>query len=435
MTKKMCIAMMAIVMLLTACGKPQNSEPTAAQASPEEMMGTGDGQANPTSPVAEEKIEKSAEAPANEVEKVVPKGAEDIAKAQQLMADKRFDEALHLLYDAETKLGSSAELTAAYDDVIAKHPDLNAKPRQLIVGQDLTGMKRLGGGSSLVYRFLKDKQTIAAFKPFQKRFQSNYRSEIAAYRLCPKMKCGFDVPLNVPVYFDFDAFSSLYGRNPANPKDEFKEIIPTKLENGKYRVDGTFKAWIPDYADYPIEFTEIWQPWLNPGTSKDALMASVTTILPSIEKRHKRGSEVVKKLAPHVENLSIYGLARQISNLIVFDFLINNWDRFSGAQDLKGVNCQMANGRFMSIDNGASFSQTPHEKPAQHLKQVTRFSRMTYDAIKRMDKAAMLDYLFPEATEYEKQKLDTFWNLRQAYLDYVDECVKANGEAETFFFE
>ena len=358
-----------------------------------------------------------------------------IALGQFFMAQNRYDEVIRLFYDAETRWGAKPEITAAYAEAMAKHPDLNAKPRELVVGKDLTGMKRLGGGSSLVYKFYQDKETIAAFKPFQKRFQSNYRSEIAAYRLCPAMKCGFDVPKNVPVFFDFDVFSSLYARNSANPKDEFKEIIPTKLENGKHRVDGTYKAWIAEYADYPIEFSELWQPWLNPGSSREDLKKSASELLPHIAKRHKRGEKYTQKLAPHIEDLTIYDLARQISNLIVFDFLINNWDRFSGVEELKGVNCQIAHGRFMSIDNGASFSQTPHPKPLKHLHEITRFSRMTYEAIQSFDKTAMQAYLFPDATKFEQDKFETFWKQRQTYLDYVHECIQKNGESETFFFE
>ena len=421
---------MAVVLVLTACSQPKTD--TEAAKPTDEVAKPTDEAAKPTDEAAKPTDEAILQANWSKAE---AKWTDALALGQFWMAQNRYDEVLRLFYEAETKFGSTPEIQTAYADALAKHPDLHATPRELIVGKDITGMKRLGGGSSLIYRFYKDKQIIAAFKPFQKRFQSNYRSEIAAYRLCPAMKCGFDVPMNIPVYFDFDVFSSLYARNAANPKEEFKEIIPTKLENGKYRVNGTYKAWIPDFADYPIEFTEIWKPWLNPGTPKAELQMPAQTLLPKIAQKHARGDKFAKKLMPHLENLSVYGLARQISNLIVFDFLINNWDRFSGADELKGINCQIAHGRFMSIDNGASFSQTPHAKPQKHLHEISRFSRMTYEAIKNFNKEEMKDYLFPNANEFEIQKFETFWSQRQAYLDYVELCISKNGNDETFFFE
>ncbi|MBO4351114.1 MAG: hypothetical protein J6A01_09250 [Proteobacteria bacterium] len=373
--------------------------------------------------------------PAQQV-KADPQQVQDaIQKAAALREQNQYDEALRLLYETELKSGPSDELWAAYDETIKNHPNLNAEPIKMTIGEDLTGLKRIGGGSSLVYKFYKDGETIAAYKPFQKRYQSNYRSEIAAYKLCPKMKCGFNIPINLPVYFDYNDFSKIYSRNPANLKSEFEEIIPTRLPDGTTRIDGTRKEWIKDFAEYPIEFSNIWQPWLNPGTARDDLQKPASDLIPIIAKRHKRGEKYAQRLAPHLENLSQYDLARQISNLLVFDYLINNWDRFSGSPTLYGVNCQFANGRFMSIDNGAGFSQTPHEKPNKWFHSISRFSKTTYLAIKNFDENEMRDYLFPNATEFEQDKFKTFWNLRQKYLDYVQECIDKNGEAETFFFE
>lgn len=343
--------------------------------------------------------------------------------------------ALRFIYAYESRFGASERTTDLYQKAIARHPVLNAKPRYIKPGNEISGMKRLGGGSTLVYKFYKDGKTVAAFKPLQSRYQSNYRSEIAAYRLCPVMKCGFDVPKNFHVYFDFKEFSGLYARNKANVPSEFKEIIPTKLPDNAYRVDGTYKEWVPDYADYPIEMTSIWQPWLNPGTTRESLDVPLDDVLSEIAKKHPSRQVYAQKLEKHFAGVTQYDLARQISNLFVFDFLINNWDRFSGLKSLYGVNCQFAHGRFMSIDNGASFSQTPNPKPEKNLHKIQRFSKLTYDAIAAFDRDQLLDYLFQEPTTYEKQKFETFWNQRQAYLDYVESCIEKNGESETFFFE
>ena len=343
--------------------------------------------------------------------------------------------ALRFLYAFETMFGASERIDAIYQSALGLHPALNAKPRLIRPGRDISGMKRIGGGSTLVYKFYKDGKTVAAFKPLQSRFQSNYRSEIAAYRLCPAMKCGFDVPKNFHVYFDFKEFSGLYARNKANIPSEFKEIIPTKLPDNAYRVDGTYKEWIPDFADFPIELTALWQPWLNPGADRSALAAPATDILPDIAKKHPGGDAFAQKLRKHLEGVSKYELARQISNLLVFDFLINNWDRFSGAKNFFGVNCQIARGRFMSVDNGASFAQTPNPKPEKNLRRIRRFSRLTYDAVRAFDKEKLREFLFPDPTSFENEKFETFWQQRRRYLDYVQECIDENGAEETFFFE
>lgn len=358
-----------------------------------------------------------------------------LVEAEKLCAQNRHRDARLVLYNAMLVHGDSAELEHAYEFAIMSDPNLTAMPVQMIVGEDLTQLKKIGGGSSLVYKFLKDKETVAAFKPFQKRYQSNYRAEVAAYRLCPMIKCGFDVPVNIPVYFDFDDFSRLYARHSKNPQKEFKEIIPTRRSDGSYVVEGTRKDWVPDFADFPIEFSDIWTPWLNPGVSREALKTQAVTLLPEFERRHVSGQKLVSRLEPHLKGLTLYALARQISNLIVFDFLINNWDRFSGSAKLYGVNCQISHGRFMSIDNGASFSPSPKEKPEKTLHEITRFSRLTYEAIKNLDAQDMYAYLFPNPSQFERAKFEMFQAQRKKYLEYVESCIAANGESETFFFE
>lgn len=358
-----------------------------------------------------------------------------LAEVERLCGESHYYEARQVLYHSMLVYGSSAELEKAYAFAIEHDPNLTAMPVQMVVGEDLTALKKLGGGSSLVYKFLRDKETVAAFKPFQKRYQSNYRAEVAAYRLCPMIKCGFDVPVNIPVFFDFDDFSRLYARNSKNPQKEFKEIIPTRRSDGSYVVEGTRKDWVPEFADFPIEFSDIWVPWLNPGVSKETLKAEATSLLPEFEKRHAQGKKLVSKLEPHLQGLNLYALARQISNLIVFDFLINNWDRFSGSDKLYGVNCQISHGRFMSIDNGASFSPSAKDKPEKHLHEISRFSRLTYEAIKHLEDRDMYAYLFPNPSQFERAKFEMFQAQCKKYLEYVEACIAKNGEAETFFFE
>ena len=441
MNKLLVFFLIYMIAGLWACSKsgtPNPSADTQAAAQPEAAQ-TSDGAVDPqpTADAGEPQAAGDPKAAPNAPSTPSGNEAKIIADAQNQADQQNWDDALRILLDAQYQYPDSESLRTGYQDMLDKHPSLHAEPKPLTVDQDVSHIKRIGGGSSLVYKLLKDKVVIAAFKPFQKRFQSNYRSEIAAYRLCPLIRCGFDIPRNVPVYFDFKAFSGLYARLSSNPKEEFTEIIPTRLPDGSFRVDGTYKDWIPDFADFPIEFTNIWKPWLNPGTSRDDLSTPVSDILPEITKRHKLGSKFTDKLAPHVQDTSKYQLARQISNLLVLDFLINNWDRFSGAPMLYGVNCQIAHGRFMSIDNGAGFPKTPSPKPDKHLHEISRFSRITYNAIKSLDsdKDKVNDYLFPNPSDMERERLETFWKQRQLYLDYVQQCIEQNGEAETFFFE
>lgn len=356
-----------------------------------------------------------------------------VAEIDALLNQKKFREAYAAVVAAETAFGSCAALSAAFDRVYDADPDYQARPRE-VTNDEVTAVKKLGGGSSLVYRLIKDKKTFAAFKPKQMRKQSNDRSEIAAYRLCPLMRCRFDIPVNHPVWFTYRRFSGLYARIPSNPPDELRELDLVKVD-GVDRVVGTQKAWVAEYAFFPIEMENWWKP-LFEAPKEYLLKAKAAEMLDAqeLQKRHN-GTKIANDLVTHFGTLTQYALALQLSNLLVFDFLVNNWDRYSQKEEFWGVNCQFSHGRFMSIDNGASFPQTPNPRPERHLHGIRRFSRLTYEAIGALEHDRTLERLYPDATELEKKRFETFWKQRERYLAYVEGLISEYGESETLFFD
>ncbi|MFA5625574.1 MAG: hypothetical protein WC966_11055 [Bradymonadales bacterium] len=358
------------------------------------------------------------------------------AYAEYLQQNSDFTKARIILDQGLIQNPNNPLLTKSYHDNLRKDPDLNAPPRQLIPQEDLTSLKLLGGGSTLVFRVIKDSETIAALKPQQTRLQSNYRSEIAAYRLCPLIHCQYDIPRNFHVYIDYNHFVSLYRRIKSNPMGELKDLSYLRNnEDGKDYVHATYKDWVKSYTVFPIEFSSIWKPWLNTTEKETLKTTAASTIIDSFAKKHPLGKKLRPQWEEHLQGLELYNLSLQISNLIVFDFLSNNWDRFSGVPNFWGINCQISNGKFVSIDNGASFPRTPNPKPLKNLRDISRFSRLTIDSIKNLEFEDTLEFLFPKSSPFERERFQTFWNQRDELIKYVDECIEKNGEEATYFFE
>ena len=72
-----------------------------------------------------------------------------------------------------------------YDAYASDEVFLPPEVLTVVPGEHLDDLEALGGGSTITLRFNLEGETIGAFKPMQNRRQSNYRAEIAAYRLCP----------------------------------------------------------------------------------------------------------------------------------------------------------------------------------------------------------------------------------------------------------
>lgn len=364
------------------------------------------------------------------------------ALGEALLSAGRAELAREVLIAGERKhLAEREVFSALIERSLEEDPRYLPPMRTLQPDVDLDAIKYLGGGSTIVLRFLKDKTTIAAFKPRQTRLQSDPRAEIAAWRLCPLVRCGFDVPYNEPVRLEWKAFDGLYARLSSEKQRayrdaNFSDLKATRDEAGVSWVEGTMKAWVPDFTEYPIEISQIWRPWMQQSNPLEPMMEGLAVdAIDPIRKLHPSGDRLVKELRRHMGSMPRRELARQLSNLIAYDFLINNWDRFSGAKEFWGVNCQFAHGRFVSIDNGASFSRTPNEKVERQLERVQRFSRQFVAAVRALDHDTTLARLFPDASDYERERFATFWSQRERLLAHIDALIAEHGEEAVLAFE
>ena len=316
---------------------------------------------------------------------------------------------------------------------LLEDPKFLGPSEQITTQGAITSIRPLGGGSTITLKFKEGKKTVAAFKPNQSRLQSNYRAEIAAYRLSKLLKTGFVIPYSKEIKIALSDFLVLYGipslNNRLGYSSGFADLIWTDEENDKF-LYGVWKYWVPHFTRFPIEYYDIWQPWVTANANTDPLQLSLEISLRPLKFRPRGYYRNILKESGHTNT---YGLARQISNIIVFDFLINNWDRFS--KEYYGVNCQWANGHFVSIDNGAGFSVHDPSRPRSRLRLITRFSRGMIRNIRNLDKDTITAVLFPNTTKKEHARIKAFWERRTELLKYVDKQIEKWGEHKVLYFD
>lgn len=361
----------------------------------------------------------------------------DIGEA--LIAGGEAATARELLIEGEKQYLDDPRFAPLIERAMDEDPAFIPAVRELIADKDIDAIKYLGGGSTITLRFIKDKEVIGAFKPKQDLRQSDFRAEIAAWRLCPIMRCGFDIPYNEHVKVEWRKFSGMYQRIRSSKQRAYREKMFKHLEYVREGEDdyvhGTLKAWVPGFTQFPVELTKVWQSWVTVGGADAELLAGPAAEgVTEIEWMHQRPEDFYDKLIGHLEGVSRGELARQISNMIVYDYMITNWDRFSGVPAFYGTNCQFKDGRIVSIDNGASFPTSPNDKVESRLQLVQRFSRQSIKAIRAMDKDKTLKRLFPEPSEYDVERFDHFWSQREKLLAYIDALIEEHGEAEVMFF-
>ncbi len=280
--------------------------------------------------------------------------------------------------------------------------DLLLQP--LLLG-DIQRVRLNKGGSSvsLKLEFVSGKK--AAFKPEQIHRHSTPRKEIASYRINNLLGVQAVPPAVGRAIPKKTLRAKLDARNPQERTRLLTETIAQK--DGMVR--GQLSWWIPNLGiarvgghivDEPIGIA-IWSRYLRVGG-----------VIPQ-EELH---------------------IARQISNVLIFDYLIHNRDRWSG----NNARISADGKTLFFMDNTMSFSGANTKKTEAYLRKSQRFSR---SLVKRLRAISMEDVRqavgkntepFPFLlTEKEILQVES---RRQWLLNYLDGLVAKYGVDTVLWF-
>lgn len=352
-----------------------------------------------------------------------------------LLADQNFDEARARAWFGIESFPESKHhwVQRWYQSWMADERFWRAAPYDLQPNVDFDKLEALGGGSTVTLKVLLNDEIVGVLKPHSTREQSFYRGEVAAFRLCSLMKCGFEVPLNTEVRIRVSDFLRAYGISSLQRRtgysSNFSDLITFTDADGEAWIHATFKAWAPGFTTYPVEHTEGWVSLLNGATSREKLESmSLADAL-----RPMRGKEraYVPAMLDRGGDTTGLDFARQLSNLHVFDYLLNNWDRYSGV--FWGVNCQWNNGTFVSIDNGAVLQRRGWGSAIatrNRMRRIRIFSRSTVEALRAMDYDLTRQLLLPPSPHHsdEDERFENFWGRRVEFLEWLDQLIESRGE-------
>lgn len=329
-----------------------------------------------------------------------------------------------------------------YDAFEADPQYWSPTPRALVPGEDFDRLESLGGGSTVTIKMKIGEDTVAVFKPHSTLGQSYYRGEVAAYRLCELIDCGFSVPRNEEVRIRVEDFVTAYGLRsltsaaPGTYARRFRDLITFTDEDGVAWIHGTKKDWVPGFTTFAIEHTEGWLWLLNGSRSRQQLEAM--SLEDALRPMRGRERSYVPAILERRGDTTAIDFARQLSNLHVFDMLLNNWDRYSG--QFWGVNCQWNHGKFVSIDNGATLQPSSwgsNMTTRNRQRRVRVYSRSTVEAIRSMDMERVRTILLPASPWHtdEDDRFNRFVQARQDFLTWIDAEIARRGESNVLLFD
>jgi hypothetical protein len=207
-------------------------------------------------------------------------------------------------------------------------------------------IRPLGGGSSIKLRVMFTDGSQAAVKPNQLRI-TRYQAEVAAYKLAKALGLSV-VPPSCVRTFTKEALQA------SMPKDLRERMDQELVVDEKGNVKTAVIQWVPGLRNMKLEQADWWRPLLKQGE-------------PIPSGKHKRIAE--------------------ISTLLLFDYLLLNFDRWSGG------NTTEADGEMIYIDQGASLG--PDKKHGHSrlmlktLKWSERFPRGIAQSLFQLDLPAL----------------------------------------------
>ncbi len=298
------------------------------------------------------------------------------------------------------------------------HPD--AKRIESLRTQPIADVKKGRGGRSLAFKITLADGTEGYFKPKQTFSAAHWYSEVAAYYLDRELELG-RVPPTTGRTFRWEEL-----RKAAGSDSRVSELRIS--EDGT--LDGAFIWWIPE-ALKRVRMGRTWERWIRVQRALPITPYQRPVDYRNDLRRRPGVREATDPSRPLATEPDTESRPAELSDLIVFDYLTQNVDRWGG--DFTNVRSRGAGGPLVYLDNGAGFWLGDQRLGLMEarLKALQRFRRSTIDAVRALDldrfrKGLESDPLAPVLTE---KQLKGVAERQRAVLEHVDSMVARFGEA------
>jgi predicted Zn finger-like uncharacterized protein len=329
---------------------------------------------------------------------------------------------------------SKHDFEQLFEDAIEKNPALgayhmlNIKPGEHAdsLSSALKGKK----GERLEFTLMLGGERTYIFKPSQRDWERDWRASIASWRLCQIMVCNFEIPRTRPARIDRASFEKLVSSEQGADSEGFADLNWVE-ENGTEYLYGALLDAIEAPARFPIESTGLWRSWLSADDGTDLAMplADALASLKSLD------AGFYEPLLEHFGDTELRQVAAQLSSVLVFDYLTNNWDRFRSDADVWGTHLGVQDGALISTVNVTTFQPRASTRVQGRFEWASRFSRDTIASLRVMKPEMISPLLFPKASAGEEARLELFWQQRDRVLERVDSLINAHGEKAVLAFD
>ncbi|MDH3728395.1 MAG: hypothetical protein OER77_12770 [Myxococcales bacterium] len=257
------------------------------------------------------------------------------------------------------------------------------------------------GRTSVLFRMRTESRVTAGYKVKSRDLEHGYQSEIAAYRI-GRLLALDNVP---PTIFRRATRKEIRARFHKDKLARWSSVQRSTTWEDDGTVVGAASYWVKGARRGLEDRKGRWQAWLRiegpipPGKLK---------------------------------------LAQDLSTMTLFDFLIGNWDRYSGGNILMDGKRT----RALLVDHDHAFlgmNEKLYERLLEDLTQTERFSKGVVDQLLVLDKNAIRQELARDPSHGSESlltdsQITALLDRRATILSYIAALVEEHGEDRVLFF-
>ena len=257
------------------------------------------------------------------------------------------------------------------------------------------------GRTSVVFRMRTRAHVTAGFKVASKQSRTGYRSEIAAYRVS-RLLALETVP---PTVFRTASRREIRSRFHRDKLNQWRSVAAETAWHEGGVVDGAASFWVKGAHRGFDDQKGQWQVWLRIGSTIPA------------------GKE---------------DIARDLSSMVVFDFLVGNWDRYSGGNLL----LTPERSRAVLVDHDRAFSRLNeplYRRLLDDLMRTERFSEVLVQQLSELNAESLEEELARDPAHADQPLLNNtqiraLLDRRATILSHVAALVEEHGAEQVLIF-
>lgn len=255
--------------------------------------------------------------------------------------------------------------------------------------ESLSGAKLVGKASGKKLAFIFEKEN-ASFLLIPEVEEGGLRRILAAQKLCEVLECPFASNKVKQVTIEESELTKLGAKSSAM-------IVK----------DGKINTLLQPIAkgSYDISTTASWRPILKASQAA-------------------RSKDIGKWMEKNNLKMSNKEFSRQLGGMLLRDFLINDWNRFESKPSHIGV----VNGKLVDQASIVAFEARASGRVKGRFGWGSVYPAEMVAELKKLDKEATLELLFPNASTTDKARFGVFWKQRTNALERIKALSAKSGK-------